>query len=471
VGDAATGPLGNDGTNFLSGAGGRFGETGNDFAILRHVTEPGRTPLAGDGGRSTLATDEEIRAERLAARIAADPAVVAAEAEIVELWRDRLSAKIGALNPQDEALLGAAVTELAFACAQIAANADPARPAVTWVESPPHTWFAMDVPGGRYAADNPDTIYRQIPVDGDSTYRIDGRFVGERPASSVYQAVANPLLPAPIPGGQLDGATLAVRPDGTFTITVGPEPRGAKANHLATNGTAAQVFLRDTLADWAAQTAPALSVRRLTGPPPAPVPAFDQLVDKTVRDLGAAGRQWIDFYIVGVLFQPPVNVVPAPVHSAGIYRSSGHFKLSSDQALVVTVNPADAAYMSVVLYNVWSITPSYWSHQTSLTNAQAVPNHDGTYTFVVAGADPRVRNWLDTTGLEQGTFLVRWQDVPAASATGPARPSVTGSLVDTTDLPQILPTATERITNDQRAEQLRRRGLDFERRVASGAPV
>jgi hypothetical protein len=397
--------------------------------------------------------------------VVSHPALGAELAGIAQYWRERLCSRIGALSTKDEALLEGAVRELALACAQLAANSDPTRPAVTWVEAPPHTWFGTAVPGARYAADNPDTIYRQVPIDGGSSYLIEGRFAASRPASSVYQAVADPLLPAPVSGGQIDGRSLAVQPDGTFVLTVGPEQPERPANHLTTAGSATQLFLRDTVGDWSTQAAPVLSVRRLSGPPLAEPPTLDDLVAKAVGDLRTSGRQWIDFYIVGILFQPPANVAPPPVHAAGIHRSSGHFHLNPDQALVVTVDPADAAYVSLVLYDVWSVSVNYWSHQTSLSGAQAVADSDGSYTFVVSTADSGVHNWIETTGLDRGTFLVRWQDMPSAVG---HPPSVTSRVVDLDDLHATLPPDTPTVVGDQRARQRQNRRRAFARRIATG---
>ena len=435
------------------------------FAILPNVTDRSG-PVDDDGTRSPLASEDELRAERLAIDVAAHPTVVAEVAGVAMYWRERLSSRIGRLSSEDEARLGPAVQELAFACAQLAANSDPTRPAVTWVEAPPHTWFNTTVPGGRYAADNPDTIYRQVPIDGRSAYRLEGRFVGGRPASSVYQAVADPLVPSPVPGGQINGADLVVDPDGTFAITVGPDPPEGRVNHLTTSGSAAQLFLRDTLADWAAQATPELAVRRVSGPTLAEPATLDDLVAKAVHDLRAAGRQWIDFYILGILFEPPANVAPPPVHGAGIYRSSGHFHLAADEALLVTVHPAGAAYVSVVLYDVWSVSVSYWSRQTSLTGAQAVVGRDGTYTFVVSAAETGVHNWLDTTGLERGTFLVRWQDAPFDREPGP---SVTSRVVRVEDIAAALPPGTTYVDAEKRSQQRQDRQRAFTRRIATGA--
>jgi hypothetical protein len=409
---------------------------------------------------STLATDDEIAVGRVATRLFAAPEVQAEAASVAELWASALGAKVGTLSGQDRATLGPAVQELAFAYAQKAANADAARPKVAWIEAPPHQWSGEQVPGGRYAADNPDTIYRVAPLDCDSTYRVDGRFVGARPATTVWQVVTDPNVLSPV--ANLDGRDLPVAADGSFNVTVGPGRADGATIHLQTAPEVKGLFIRDTLSDWATETPPAVSVTRLDGPP-VQRRAHDELVDETVRMLRSAAKLWIDFYIIGSLFAPGPNEVPAPAAGpGGIYRSSGNFDLAGDDALVVTLDPVGAAYVSLVVHNVWSITPAYWAHQSSLTGHQAVPEADGTYTFVVSARDPGVHNWVETVGLARGTFLARWQGLPVAA---PAMPAITRQVVPLADLRDGLPAGTPVVTAAQRAAQLEARRAAFLRRA------
>jgi hypothetical protein len=51
-------------------------------------------------------------------------------------------------------------------------------------------------------------------------------------------------------------------------------------------------------------------------------------------------------------------------------------------------------------------------HTASLNLSQVTPNPDGILTLVVVPKDPGVANWLDTTGLHEGTLFVSWQKPP-----------------------------------------------------------
>ena len=78
---------------------------------------------------------------------------------------------------------------------------------------------------------------------------------------------------------------------------------------------------------------------------------------------------------------------------------------------MLTIDRGNAGYFIVPVYNDWTITDSYWDQQTSLNNAQAVKNADGTYTMVISKKDPGVTNWVSTGGMNQGTIAIRFQNL------------------------------------------------------------
>lgn len=104
---------------------------------------------------STLATPVQIRIDHLSERLAAAPAVQTEAGKVMTQWNDALTAKLGPMNAQDESLLAPAIQQLTYGAAQVVADGDPDHPVVSWIEAPPHTWFGNEVPGGRFAGDNP----------------------------------------------------------------------------------------------------------------------------------------------------------------------------------------------------------------------------------------------------------------------------------------------------------------------------
>ncbi len=64
--------------------------------------------------------------------------------------------------------------------------------------------------------------------------------------------------------------------------------------------------------------------------------------------------------------------------------------------------PPDTRYWSVTLENIWHECIDPRRRRSSITNAGAVADADGTVRIVIAATDPDVDNWLDTGGRHRG---------------------------------------------------------------------
>jgi hypothetical protein len=136
----------------------------------------------------------------------------------------------------------------------------------------------------------------------------------------------------------------------------------------------------------------------------------------------------------------PVNTMVAPRLTPGglatQFSSAGHFELSSDQALVITLPVTDAPYLGFQLGSLWYISLDYINHQTSLNGTQAQADPDGLIRMVVADRNPGVTNWVETLGHRKGFLQFRWQRV-SRELTAADGPRV--DLVDIDAVPQHLP--------------------------------
>ena len=98
----------------------------------------------------------------------------------------------------------------------------------------------------------------------------------------------------------------------------------------------------------------------------------------------------------------------------------------------------------------------------SLNNRQAEANSDGSYTYVIALKDPGVPNWLDTGGLHDGEFLIRWQDLPESFRACAVRRV---ERLPLTDLQQLIPTGTRHVMPEERKAQLLARTQAYANRL------
>ena len=143
----------------------------------------------------------------------------------------------------------------------------------------------------------------------------------------------------------------------------------------------------------------------------------------------------------------------------------GWYRLEADEALVVTLDRRNAAYLGFQLSDAWGQgqTSDYMANLGSLSGDQARANADGTYTYVISTSDPGIHNWLDTAGLRVGTYCARWQALPQGVKSAGAVKSMT--VVKRAELDAALPPETVRVTAEQRAMQIAQRRKDYARRL------
>jgi hypothetical protein len=314
----------------------------------------------------------------------------------------------------------AAAQEVLFAGVVDTIDRDPTRPRVYWLWSPAHRWHGSQVPASKVLMPNVDNVFRIIPVDHASHYRITASPAGPTPTQFSVQLL--PALPAEANWSrviqQIVDTDISKSADGSFTLTVGPE--GGQLNHIVTTAEAHFLLIRDTIQDWAKETPYRLAVTRLDGPVPRPPATDAALADQAaalIRQITPRIQQAKGggFANAPGFFQGPANILTSPkIREGGRWglSSSGHFHLADDEALLLTLDPIGAKYLAVQLANGWLGSLDYIHHDASLNLSQVVPNADGSVTFAVAATDPGVANWLDTTGLHDGSIFVRWQKLP-----------------------------------------------------------
>ena len=405
---------------------------------------------------------DQIETERHAMRLVSRPDVQKALVPLEAEWR-RSSPE---LLPSTLKQAHAALEEMAFLTAIETIDSDPRRPLAIQISAPPHHWFDTSVPGGRWGIDNPDTQYFVVPLEAASSYVITGKRHAPGPVDSNFSygtldewgTIAN-----------IGHDQLQIGADGTYTISLDDKPANGRANHIQLTAAGDTLFIRNTLSDWASENVDSISVKRVAGPPPGPVPNDNTLAAMTIARLHTTLSHVIE-HLQAPIYRLPVNVLPqpgAPGDKAGFLvtqrNAIGHFRLGADDALVATIDPGGAAYTTFPITNVWGVTPSYWSHQSSLNNHQAIPNPNGTITVVLSAWDPGVYNWVDTSGLEEGFVMLRWQRLPKQASPGHA-PGVQATVVQRSALAAALPPGMRRVSSAERSAQIAIRSKSFARR-------
>src|SRR5277367_5848269 len=209
-----------------------------------------------------------------AQKILSDPAVIAAREQGE---RDLLSL-IANPTPETRAHFKQAAAEITYFAALNGLNDDPLRPHITFVGRPGRTVHGVYTLAPKGIDENPDSVYRVLPMDGVSTYLIRGRAAKDRPVVNDFSVLSDSWITA----GNLPATDLKTDADGRFTITVGPDPAAGQPNHIQTKPDANYMTIRDTLSDWAHQRPNALTVQRIAGPPDGPPLTREQKLQKVL---------------------------------------------------------------------------------------------------------------------------------------------------------------------------------------------
>ncbi len=385
-----------------------------------------------------------------------DPAVIAAREQGE---RDLLSL-IPNATPETRAHFKQAAAEITYFAALNGLNDDPLRPRITFVGRPGRTVRGNYALAPKGLDENPDSVYRVIPMDGVSTYLIRGQVAKERPVVNDFSVLSDAWRTV----GNLSGSDLKIDADGRFTIVVGPDPASGQANHIQTRPDANYMTVRDTLGDWAHQRPNAFTVQRIAGPPDGPALTREQQLQKVLTKIRryfaetVKGRARILAQPANLFAQPAMGATDGTLITQAY--SFGHFHLADDQALVLTIHPGTAKYVVVPVSNLWGTTMDPVHHLSSRNLDQVKKNPDGGFTVVVAQTDPGLENWIDTEGLSEGMLFLRWAAI-ADSGPGAPKPGVEAKVVKFADLAGL---GLGKVDKATREREVRQRATDYDLR-------
>jgi hypothetical protein len=405
--------------------------------------------------RNPIASEDQHAVERRALELFEHPRVVSARREIREYWLHSLPR-----SPDMLACFERAFEEVMFAALVWSLNQDPLYPRVVTITRLPHRLGNLRVPGSRWGIDNPDSVYRVIPISGAERYVIRGA-VAEHRLTENYFTLWDPKMGTV---DVLDGKKLVVRPDRSFEISVDSDPAGGRPNHVRSAPHAHELYIRDVVMDWKKEMINTLSIERLGPPPSRPPRSPAQELELGIEYMW----KWVketDRWVAQTAGRPENDFsFRIDRDSDGALRNQiyimGHFRLASrEEALVVDVTLGGAEYFIAPITNVWGTTNEIQSRTGSLNRAQSIANPDGSLSFVLSQSDPAVHNWLDPCDMCEGTLTLRWAEFRGGRPDGNL--SVSSRIVPLRELRRHLPETTRFVTPAQRRAQLAERAESY----------
>ena len=290
------------------------------------------------------------------------------------------------------------------------------------VESP--WFFPMYSEARLIGGPNPDGEYQLAMISGAHRYRVQG--MRGTSAYLGFQVLAGVGLTPRHMAAYVSDTDLPLAADGSFELVLCvDEPSAAELGDglwVAVPEDASAIVVREYIADRTGEELCQLHIEPLDplGAPPLP--------DDTGVALQLTAMGWTIVKLATLhrtikpeLLDQPNQLLTAEAADLGAADTTpdnlymiGTFRLAPDEVLIVDFTPPDTRYWSITLENIWHECIDHRRRRSSLTNAHAVRENDGTIRVVIASANPGHANWLDTGNRHRGFVVLRWLDNPTA---------------------------------------------------------
>ena len=104
----------------------------------------------------------------------------------------------------------------------------------------------ISIPGSRWGIDNPDSVYRVIPISNDQSYVIRGKLGKQQFNENHFTLWDDDMKTI----GLISGNQIVADQKGNFEITVDSKNSSNRKNHIQTSKGAKEFYIRDTIIDW-----------------------------------------------------------------------------------------------------------------------------------------------------------------------------------------------------------------------------
>ena len=313
--------------------------------------------------------------------------------------------------------------------------------------------------------DNADQTYHQTFIDGSGIYKV----WGTRGSSKTISFTT--YLPDTLSKSLHVLDELKYEQDGSFEITLGGKNQNF-ANWMPLENTLIRLLVRQTYSDWDNEIPGTIHIDRIDKEKPSFPVINSRSVSSNLVNLGNKvllnATRWPEYQLKRIEQMIAVNSISKPRKVGqtggllGRLMSHGHFNLKDDEVLIIKAWPTEAEYQGIQLGNPWWQSLDYANRITSLTADQSALSSDGAYYYILSKTDPGYANWLDIEDFDRGAILMRWdglKDTYLDSALFP-----TAYLVKIDELKSFLPNDEQKISKDERINQILNRRKHVQKR-------
>jgi len=313
--------------------------------------------------------------------------------------------------------------------------------------------------------DNADQTYHQTFIDGSGIYKV----WGTRGSSKTISFTT--YLPDTLSESLHVLDKLKYEHDGSFEIILGGKNQNF-TNWMPLENTLIRLLVRQTYSDWNNEMPGTIHIDRIDKEKPSFPIINSRSVSNNLVNLGNKvllnATRWPEYQLKRIEQMIAVNSISKPRKVGqtggllGRLMSHGHFNLKDDEVLIIKAWPTEAEYQGIQLGNPWWQSLDYANRITSLTADQSALSSDGAYYYILSRTDPGYANWLDIEDFDRGAILMRWdglKDTYLDSALFP-----TAYLVKIDELKSFLPNDEQKISKDERINQILNRRKHVQKR-------
>ena len=280
---------------------------------------------------------------------------------------------------------------------------DPAAPVLTNWE---HPWR-------KYGGDNPTTIYLSAPVSPDLQYRLRGP-IGDAVYAGVQVYTKGPGFNAP--SANISDTALLGNTREINMLIGGRDPADGTPWLSLVEGD--YLIMARLYHDTVPVAPPPLSLSCLDAPAGRRLPwsARADAAENFFREAVLSTMSVTEVLrAAGVnRYPPPGAPVKAPRYTGALFPTLDnvydgfYLSLGPGQALRLRGKAPTARFWSFVFYDRWFNTPDIPAHRCFLTGSDIQLDADRNYEVILCPTDPGHPNWIDTAGLTEGIFAIRY---------------------------------------------------------------
>ena len=285
-------------------------------------------------------------------------------------------------------------------------HTDPSYPQMFWHNNLVYRWGGPNV----------DQNARRAVIADSGSYRISGNMHAcDEFILQVKRVRCTPeVARSPAKRGHRTSESVRATTSRSSSAPNGrpaPDPTRAGSN---------LVHIRDYYWDWQAAQPARFAIERLdtqgVPKPPLTLDRVAAMLEEAAHQIEGSIEYWNDYQLdirreqSMNSFGPPAKV---PEGVRDIDYCHAFINLADDEALLVRIDPRDASYWDIQVYNrAWYESLDVANRLTSLNHQTAEHSSDGSIRVVIAASDPGVPNWIDTEGRQEVMSTMRWWHVP-----------------------------------------------------------